>query len=108
VLFDLDETLIDAEKGLRAAHATVAQIIRSHLQKDIAISSILKAMAQLDDEMNKCTKYDTGTNIEYQEGRMRLSPKSKEGMPSNQAQFIRQRIKECVRDDPSNRLSFLK
>jgi len=58
VLFDLDETLIDAEKGLRAAHADVARIIKSLCPKDIAIRSILKAMAQLDDEMNKCTKYD--------------------------------------------------
>jgi len=58
VLFDLNETLIDAEKGLRAAHANVARIIHSLCLKEIAIRSILKAIAQLDDEMNKCTKYN--------------------------------------------------
>lgn len=58
VLFDLDETLIDAEKGLRAAHADVAKIIHSLCLKRIAIRSILKAIAEFDDEKNRSTEYD--------------------------------------------------
>jgi len=58
VLFDLDETLINAEKGLIAAHANVAQIIHSLCLGKIAIRSILKEVAQLDDEMNRLTEYD--------------------------------------------------
>ena len=58
VLFDLDETLIDAEKGLRAAHADVAKIIHSLCWGRVAIGSILKAIAQLDDEKNRSTEYD--------------------------------------------------
>jgi putative hydrolase of the HAD superfamily len=58
VLFDLDETLIDALRGLRAAHADIARRILSLCGKEIAFQSILMEVARLDDEMNERREYD--------------------------------------------------
>jgi len=58
VLFDLDETLVDAEKGLSAAHSDIARMILSLCGKEIAVQSILEEITRLDDEMNKLREYN--------------------------------------------------
>jgi putative hydrolase of the HAD superfamily len=58
VVFDLDETLIDAVKGLRAAHENVTGMYLSICggKKD----RIIAELSRLDDEMNRRTEYDRG------------------------------------------------
>ncbi|MGQ9515616.1 MAG: HAD family hydrolase, partial [Thermoproteota archaeon] len=57
VLFDLDETLIDAAKGLRAAHANVSRKLCLFM-KNVKIAKVLREIAKLDDEMNRLRRYD--------------------------------------------------
>ncbi len=61
VLFDLDETLIDAPAGLKAAHRAVARELHRYLAfRGIEISEgpIRTKLESLDDRMNLQTKYD--------------------------------------------------
>lgn len=61
VLFDLDETLIDAQKGLSAAHILVAQKLESFLKlKGIEIDEefLRTEISLLDDDMNQRQIYD--------------------------------------------------
>jgi len=61
VLFDLDETLTDAQAGLKAAHAEVAKELQKYLMSHgvkVSRKKIRKKMDELDDEMNVKRKYD--------------------------------------------------
>lgn len=61
VLFDLDETLIDAQAGLEAAHRAVAKALLRHMTRlriKMSEMSILANLKALDDEMNLRTEYD--------------------------------------------------
>lgn len=61
VIFDLDETLIDAQQGLKAAHERVADLLQKFLEeKNVTVErSILeKAVEQVDDEMNRGSSYN--------------------------------------------------
>jgi len=58
VLFDLDETLVDAAKGLRLAHKSVSRKILQILGKRVRITTIMEEIAKLDDEMNRRREYD--------------------------------------------------
>ena len=61
VIFDLDETLIDAQKGLCKAHEKVAQIINAHLKQSklsLKSSQILREIRTFDDKMNRELNYD--------------------------------------------------
>ncbi|MEM2915147.1 MAG: hypothetical protein QXH91_07095, partial [Candidatus Bathyarchaeia archaeon] len=57
ILFDLDETLIDAVKGLKAAHTSVSRRLHAFL-KNVTIDEILREMTKLDDDMNRLRRYD--------------------------------------------------
>lgn len=61
VVFDLDETLIDAEKGMNAAHeATVAKLCE-YLpceEKDLSKKKIMEKLLDFDDRMNLEKRYD--------------------------------------------------
>jgi len=61
VIFDLDETLIDAQQGLKAAHRKVADLLREFLEKKNAIatqSTLEEDVKHMDDEMNRKSLYD--------------------------------------------------
>jgi putative hydrolase of the HAD superfamily len=61
VLFDLDETLIDAPAGLSAAHEAVAKKIVNHLRKygmRVDEAAIRSKLDEFDDRMNLETKYN--------------------------------------------------
>jgi FMN phosphatase YigB (HAD superfamily) len=57
ILFDLDETLIDAVKGLKAAHTSVSRRLHAFL-KNVTIAEILREITKLDDDMNRLRRYD--------------------------------------------------
>jgi putative hydrolase of the HAD superfamily len=61
VLFDLDETLIDAQAGLKATHHTVAKRLCEYLARSgikVSERSIRVKLKALDDRMNVETKYN--------------------------------------------------
>jgi putative hydrolase of the HAD superfamily len=61
VIFDLDETLIDAQQGLKAAHERVADLLQKFLEeKNVTVerSTLEKAVEQVDDEMNRGSSYN--------------------------------------------------
>lgn len=61
VIFDLDETLIDAQKGAPKAHAKVSQMINErlkHKKLNLKKSQILREIRSFDDKMNREAKYD--------------------------------------------------
>jgi len=61
VIFDLDETLIDAQKGLRKAHEKITQMINERLKQEklnLKKSQILREIRSFDDKMNREVKYD--------------------------------------------------
>jgi putative hydrolase of the HAD superfamily len=61
VLFDLDETLIDAHVGLDAAHHAVTRKLRDYLREsgiDANEATIRLKLDDFDDRMNMETKYD--------------------------------------------------
>lgn len=61
VLFDLDETLTDAQAGLKAAHAATAKEIQIYLKSrgvKIEKGKIQKKLKDLDDRMNIKREYD--------------------------------------------------
>lgn len=61
VLFDLDETLIDAHIGLDAAHRAVTRKLRDYLREsgiDVDEATIRLKLDDFDDRMNMRTKYD--------------------------------------------------
>lgn len=61
VIFDLDETLIDAQKGFREAHEKITQMIDEHLKQEklnLKRSQILREVRSFDDRMNREVKYD--------------------------------------------------
>jgi len=61
VLFDLDETLIDAPAGLDAAHRAVARKLRNHLREHgirADEATIRSKLDEFDNRMNMETKYN--------------------------------------------------
>ena len=61
VIFDLDETLIESQKGFPKAHAKVAQMINEHLKYkklNLKRPQILREIRVFDDKMNREVKYD--------------------------------------------------
>lgn len=61
VFFDLDETLIDALAGLRAAHKAVAKKLRGYFPEELSdrsVEDLRRKLLNLDDEMNLQTNYD--------------------------------------------------
>lgn len=61
VLFDLDETLIDAKPGVEAAYENVAKVLGRYLaQARIGVSERLlrSKLKEIDDRMNLITEYD--------------------------------------------------
>ena len=61
VIFDLDETLIDAQKGFRNAHNKITQMISEHLRHkklNLKKAQILREIRSFDDKMNREVKYD--------------------------------------------------
>jgi len=61
VLFDLDETLIDAQAGLKATHHAVARRLCEYLARSgvkVTEESVRAKLRALDDRMNVATKYD--------------------------------------------------
>ena len=61
VVFDLDDTLIDAQRGFRAAHAKVTQMISRYLKQkkfNLKRSRMLREIRSFDDKMNREVKYD--------------------------------------------------
>ncbi len=61
VLFDLDETLIDAHIGLDVAHRAVTRKLRNYLREsgiDVDEAAIRSKLDDFDDKMNMETKYD--------------------------------------------------
>lgn len=61
VLFDLDETLIDAQAGLKATHHAVARRLCQYLARSgakVSEESIRAKLRALDDRMNVATKYN--------------------------------------------------
>jgi len=63
-IFDLDETLIDAQRGLTVAHEKVADLFEGFFaqnRKIIERSKLEETIRQLDDEMNRKVLYDRNT-----------------------------------------------
>ncbi|MFP4006332.1 MAG: HAD family hydrolase [Candidatus Hadarchaeia archaeon] len=60
VIFDLDETLIDAKKGLSAAQRAVSKKIIKYFQEEIALTEeeMTEKLSDFDDEMNRKTLYE--------------------------------------------------
>lgn len=60
VLFDLDETLIDAPLGLSITHRAIAKRLREHIAQHISADeqTLRSKIKALDDRMNLETKYD--------------------------------------------------
>lgn len=60
VIFDLDETLLDAQKGLEAAQRAVAgKIFRRYSEElDVGLNGLVEKLSEFDDEMNRKRKYD--------------------------------------------------
>lgn len=61
VLFDLDETLIDAETGLREAHDRISKILSTFFEQNMVQMdlNLLRSKIRLfDDRMNRESRYD--------------------------------------------------
>ena len=61
ILFDLDETLIDAQAGLKATHHAVARRLCEYLARSgakVSEESIHAKLRAFDDRMNVATKYN--------------------------------------------------
>ncbi len=61
IIFDLDETLLDAQKGLKAAQKETAEKITKHYppqQTGLKTKQITQKLSEFDDEMNRKRKYD--------------------------------------------------
>ena len=61
VLFDLDETLIDAQAGIEAAYRDIAKALRRYLARErIEVSEELlrSKLKEIDDRMNLKIEYD--------------------------------------------------
>ncbi len=58
ILFDLDETLIDAQKGLKAAHDEVSEKLCKYLDCDESVGAISEKLSAFDDRMNREREYD--------------------------------------------------
>jgi len=61
VIFDLDETLIDAQRGLKVAHEKVADLLQRFLrenEKNIERREIETIVRRMDDEFNRQITYD--------------------------------------------------
>ncbi len=61
VIFDLDETLIDAKQGLTAAHNSLTQTLQEYFdEKSVEIDrkQLLEALREFDDRMNRQLRYD--------------------------------------------------
>ncbi len=60
VVFDLDETLLDAQKGLEAAQKAVAgKIFRRYSEElDMGLNELVKKLSDFDDEKNRKREYD--------------------------------------------------
>lgn len=61
VIFDLDETLIDAQQGLQAAHNQVGETLQEFLsQKGARVEQgkLLEVIQKLDDDMNRELRYN--------------------------------------------------
>jgi len=61
VIFDLDETLIDAQRGLKAAHERVSDLLQRFLRdsgKNAEKSRIETTVRRMDDEFNRQIVYD--------------------------------------------------
>ncbi len=61
VIFDLDETLIDAPKGLSAAHRAIIENLFDYLNLDkkrFSIDNLNKKLVDFDDRMNREREYD--------------------------------------------------
>jgi len=74
-IFDLDETLIDAQKGLAAAHEKVADLFERFFRENrVAIerSKLEETIGQLDDDMNRQILYNR--NIWWQKIVDQLAP----------------------------------
>ncbi len=60
VIFDLDETLIDAQQGLNAAHERVVDLLQRFCEKRglvVGRSTLQETVRQIDDEMNRKSSY---------------------------------------------------
>ncbi len=60
-IFDLDETLIDAQKGLNAAHESLSIILQKHLEKKGIRpdrQALKERIGKFDDKMNKELRYN--------------------------------------------------
>ena len=61
VLFDLDETIIDARDGFKMCHLKVADRLHSYLKENgvsVKASEIFSRLRDLDDRMNRDRKYN--------------------------------------------------
>ncbi len=61
IFFDLDETLIDAPRGLKHAHRAVAEEIYENFrceEQDIDELTVAESLAEFDDRMNRNRDYD--------------------------------------------------
>lgn len=61
VLFDLDETLIDAEAGLREAHDRISETLSTFFEQNgvqMGVSLLHSKMKLFDDRMNRESRYD--------------------------------------------------
>ncbi len=61
IIFDLDETLLDAPKGLEEAQKKTAKKINKHYTPEktgLKTKQIIKKLSEFDDEMNRKRKYD--------------------------------------------------
>lgn len=61
VIFDLDETLIDAEAGLSGAHMAITEELTNYLEKNgikIDHEFLFQKIKTLDDKMNLLVEYD--------------------------------------------------
>ena len=61
VLFDLDETLIDAEAGLREAHDRISETLSTFFEQNgvqMGVSLLHSKMKLFDDRMNRKSRYD--------------------------------------------------
>jgi len=61
VIFDLDETLIDAQRGLKAAHERVADLLQKFLRengRNAEKSRIERTIRRMDDKFNRQIMYD--------------------------------------------------
>jgi putative hydrolase of the HAD superfamily len=61
VIFDLDETLIDAQQGLKAAYEKVADLMLRFLsERNVSVNQrkLVDSIKRIDDEMNRLVQYN--------------------------------------------------